>query len=288
MRILIICLQGLTSGVIARKLSAIAEEKGIRDEYKAIGYQDVSSYREWADIVLLTPQIRTFRDKIRETFQSTDTEIFQLSMFAESFNHVDKLYEEIQRLVHKNSVNQKSTLNRQESGSLLESVSILMVFELIAACILILALRLFGYTGSELPVMIRMAFWMIALIYTGYLYADIKNEKRKPFMLHSLATVIILILIFERSFVPKTEIHELAPILYSCFSTVPVWKLFFFFPLLLLSLMVFRQISKTGAHIKKSLSGDVSVINSSFFRYAGAEFLSLLLLAVAVYVCALV
>ncbi len=288
MKILIICLQGLTSGLIARKLSAIAEEKGIRDEYKAIGYQDVSSYREWADIVLLTPQIRTFRDKIRETFQSADTEIFQLSIFAESFNHVDKLYEEIQRLVHKNSVNQKSTLNRQESGSLLGSVSILMVFELIAACILIPALRLFGYTGSELPVMIRMAFWMTALVYTGYLYADIKNEKRKPYMLHSVASVITLALISQNSFVPKTEIHELAPILYSCFSTAPVWILFSFFPLLLLSLMLFRQISKISTHIIKSLSGDVFVINSSFFRYIGAEFISLLLMGAAVYLCALV
>lgn len=287
MRILIICLQGLTSRVIARKLSAIAEEKGIRDEYKAIGYQDVSSYREWADIVLLTPQIRTFREAIGEAFSSSDTEIYQLSIFAESFNHVDRLYEEIQRLIRKDSVNPKSTLNRQELRNMAESVSVLLVFELIAGGLLMLALKLFRYTGSELPVMIKMAFWMIALIYTGYLYADIKNEKRKPFMLHSLATVIILILIFERSFVPKTEIHELAPILYSCFSTVPVWKLFFFFPLLLLSLMVFRQIAKTGAHIIKSLSGDVYVINSSFFRYAGAEFLSLLLLAVAVYVCAL-
>ena len=56
--ILIICIQGLTSGILARKLNMIAEERNEAYSFLSAGIADAEKHLDWADYLILTPQVR--------------------------------------------------------------------------------------------------------------------------------------------------------------------------------------------------------------------------------------
>ncbi len=64
MNIVIVCVSGMTSSVLARKLNAIAEEKQSNEYFYALGVNTLHEQIEKMDVVLISPQVKVFDNQI--------------------------------------------------------------------------------------------------------------------------------------------------------------------------------------------------------------------------------
>lgn len=65
MKIILVCNQGVSTGIVARKMKEAAQEQNIDLEIIAISDSDAESQDLKADIVLLGPQIRYLKKKLQ-------------------------------------------------------------------------------------------------------------------------------------------------------------------------------------------------------------------------------
>ena len=56
--VVIVCIQGVTSSVMAKRLNTLAEQKNENYVFKAVSVSDIKDYLEDSDYILLTPQIK--------------------------------------------------------------------------------------------------------------------------------------------------------------------------------------------------------------------------------------
>lgn len=66
MKIILVCNQGVSTGIVARKMQEAAKEQGIDLEIKAISDSEVETQATDCDVILVGPQIRYLEGKIRE------------------------------------------------------------------------------------------------------------------------------------------------------------------------------------------------------------------------------
>ena len=67
-KVIIVCIQGVTSSVMAKKLNILAKQKNENYEFQAVSVADIHDYLDESDYVLLTPQVKSkFNDAILAT-----------------------------------------------------------------------------------------------------------------------------------------------------------------------------------------------------------------------------
>ncbi len=66
MRILIVCMGGVTTGLLAKRMRKYAEEQGWDDEIMAVGFRECDSYAAQADIIFVAPQAAAYLEQIRK------------------------------------------------------------------------------------------------------------------------------------------------------------------------------------------------------------------------------
>lgn len=99
MNILIICIQGMTSGVMAKRLNELASEKNENYHFKACGWSHVSENLKWSDVCLITPQARGYLDVIQPMLTTNKIRTILVKSTDLSFNRISDTYENILFLV---------------------------------------------------------------------------------------------------------------------------------------------------------------------------------------------
>lgn len=99
MNILIVCIQGMTSGVMANRLNDLAEEKQEEYRFKACGWSRVGDNISWADVCLITPQAKGYLDVIEPLLSKNQIRCIQVSTLDLAFNRIPYTYENIVYLV---------------------------------------------------------------------------------------------------------------------------------------------------------------------------------------------
>lgn len=99
MNILIVCIQGMTSGVMANRLNEIANEKKGNYTFRACGWTKVNEHLNWADIAILTPQVKGYLNIIIPQLEHHQIKNIQVGSTDLSFNRILTTYENLIYLV---------------------------------------------------------------------------------------------------------------------------------------------------------------------------------------------
>lgn len=65
MNLLLICSQGASTASMCKKIEAAAASEGFDLATKAVPLAMMNDYVDWADVVLVAPQVRFMLDKVR-------------------------------------------------------------------------------------------------------------------------------------------------------------------------------------------------------------------------------
>lgn len=95
MNILIVCLQGLTSGVMAKELTRMAEEKKDPYVFRACSVHNLEESVSWCDICLLTPQVQSFHASIERIASEHHIPVWSMDSLTLSFNTLPETYQRI-------------------------------------------------------------------------------------------------------------------------------------------------------------------------------------------------
>jgi len=101
--ILIVCIQGLTSSIMAKKLTMCAQNKGEDFCFKAAGIESMQQYTEWADVILVTPQIETSIQKIENIIGNNEIKIKILAKSTLALGSTEMTYEKIKQAIDGNT-----------------------------------------------------------------------------------------------------------------------------------------------------------------------------------------
>ncbi len=90
--ILIVCIQGLTSGILAGKLNQTAEKN--REEYRFLsaGIAEAEKHLDWADYVILTPQVKDRTHSLQENARQNQAVCLTLADTMISFQNIQETY----------------------------------------------------------------------------------------------------------------------------------------------------------------------------------------------------
>lgn len=106
--ILIVCIQGLTSGILARKLNMTAQEKQEDFSFLSAGFAEAEKHLEWADYVIMTPQVRDRFGSIEEQASLHNAVCLMLADTMVSFQKTEETYGNILRAIGENDGRKKN------------------------------------------------------------------------------------------------------------------------------------------------------------------------------------
>lgn len=66
MKIVLICMGGITTNILAKKMQAYADQHGIAIEVHAVSYQNFTPYIKDATVIFIAPQIHIYLDKVQK------------------------------------------------------------------------------------------------------------------------------------------------------------------------------------------------------------------------------
>ena len=138
MKVLLVCMSGITTSFLARRLHAYSEEIGAEDEFIPCRIGSSSAYLVDVDVVLLAPQAESFYQALlEENQQLKNVVILDEKMFVSG--KIEDIYKYIKQ-------NDKSR-NHQSIATIHLTLNMLLeiLFDATIKCIPIVLFGLFGY-----------------------------------------------------------------------------------------------------------------------------------------------
>lgn len=100
-KVIIVCIQGVTSSVMAKKLNILAKQKNENYEFQAVSVADIHDYLDEPDYVLLTPQVKSKFNDIFNMSKDYHCEIGILEESNVSFNNIELTYYNLKSIIEK-------------------------------------------------------------------------------------------------------------------------------------------------------------------------------------------
>ena len=98
MKIVLVCNQGMSTGIVVGKMKEAAEKHNVDLDIKAVSDADVERELDGADLVLLGPQIRHAQKRIQEY---TDVPVNVIDMRDYGMMNGEKIFLEALELLNK-------------------------------------------------------------------------------------------------------------------------------------------------------------------------------------------
>ena len=93
MKIILCCVQGMTTGMMVVKMRKAAEEKGIDVDINVYAISEIDDVGKDADIILLGPQVRFQLDNVKEKFP--DKKVMPIDSLAYGMMDGKKVIEDV-------------------------------------------------------------------------------------------------------------------------------------------------------------------------------------------------
>lgn len=100
-KVIIVCIQGVTSSIMAKKLNILAKQKNENYTFKAVSVADINDYLDDSDYILLTPQVKTKFNEIFIMSKECHCEIGILEERSVSFNNIELTYNNLKSIIEK-------------------------------------------------------------------------------------------------------------------------------------------------------------------------------------------
>ena len=127
--VVIVCIQGVTSSVMAKRLNTLAEQKNENYVFKAVSVSDIKDYLEDSDYILLTPQIKNKFNEIDRMSKDYHCEIGILEERSVSFNNIELTYNNLKSII------EKDCYKISELTALKKTFIDVLIFAFIVCCI---------------------------------------------------------------------------------------------------------------------------------------------------------
>jgi Phosphotransferase system cellobiose-specific component IIB len=253
MKILIVCIQGLTSGILAKRMTEISRERGDNHEFHACSQFDLEKYQEWADVILLTTQVKSIRGAIEKQY-GTAKKIFVISEESMSFSQINSTYQQILHQISNAPVRKPWW---QIFWHVLKNTLIL--------CVLLSLPGWFAYgihllTGNAVAEDIYESTAKVICLYgaciCGYYYAKETSENEITYIVVGLLSLLAMTPSFTTGNIAAAESEFLT-------ITVPnygFWMLLIYLPFMMLAFYCYQHLA---LYVKKQFFGK-SVIMSDF------------------------
>lgn len=161
-RITIVCIQGVTSSVMARKLNILAKQKKEEYIFKAVSISDINDYLDDSDYILLTPQVKTKFKEIDEMAKDYHCEIGILEERSVSFNNIELTYNNLKSII------EKDYYEINEFIALKKTIIEVLVFSVMICCIGIFFYEIYHYTNIMIFYDIYQKTSGVICIYVAY------------------------------------------------------------------------------------------------------------------------
>lgn len=161
-RITIVCIQGVTSSVMARKLNILAKQKKEEYIFKAVSISDINDYLDDSDYILLTPQVKTKFNEIDEMAKDYHCEIGILEERSVSFNNIELTYNNLKSII------EKDNYEINEFIALKSTFIEVLIFSVMICCIGIFFYEIYHYTNIMIFYDIYQKTSGVICIYVAY------------------------------------------------------------------------------------------------------------------------
>lgn len=270
MKILIVCIQGLTSGILAKRMTDISHDHGDGHEFRACSQFDLDQYQEWADVILLTTQVRSIAKNTEEKY--AEKKILVISQESMSFNQVSETYAQI---LHQISKKDSIQLTWKTFFNILKNIFLLCTIICIPGW---LAWAFLQVSGISLLKAVYESTAKIICLYgaciTGYYYAKEMDESKIAYMLMGFMALLALSPGLNTGSITIAEAQE-------AFIRLPDYNflfLFLYIPCVFFFLFCYQKISafiKDHIYRKDIVLGE---FNLGFFTMSGTAEIFLLLI----------
>lgn len=98
MRILVICIGGISTNVLVNRLNTFAQTNGKQDVFRAVNIHSYEDLLNESDVILLAPQAKLFLSAILEKSKDKQIPVFMLDEKDFSFSDMSRIYEAIPRI----------------------------------------------------------------------------------------------------------------------------------------------------------------------------------------------
>lgn len=195
MKVLIVCIQGLTSGILAQRLTCYAEKEGQGYCFRAASYYDIENIlaEHWADIVLLTPQVKNELPRIQALFKEQNVSVWVMGETSVGLRDVALDYADIVALIQDKMPQKRSpkAFAGQAVLAILEA-SVFALFIWAVGQLFFVAFRVWGQTFFyDLYRHTACLVCLYAGIYLGYRGAVLLRASRRAYMLYSLMAMLL-------------------------------------------------------------------------------------------------
>lgn len=191
MNILIVCIQGMTSNILAMRLNQIAVNHDEMYRFRSISYMDLKKEMPWADVVLLTPQVRNYTESIESLIEASDIQMWTIRDSALSFNNVNVTYDNIKNIINNHEQEDKTLpeLIKIVSRNTFIFVAFIVVFGLVNVGLYSLFNLDVFYEVYEKTLGIVSLY---GVLYAAYSFSKTKQEEPLTNLIVALATILIV------------------------------------------------------------------------------------------------
>lgn len=255
MKILIVCIQGLTSGILAKRMTDISHDHGDGHEFRACSQFDLDQYQEWADVILLTTQVRSIAKRVEDQYKKK--KVLIISEESMAFSQVNTTYQQILRLI---SISNNKKLSWSTFLHVMENTLMLCLILSIPGWISFMVDQsIHSPLLTELYESTSSVICLYGACICGYYYAKETNQSRMTYVMLGFMSLLAMtpgmysgdIVISEREFasIALPDYRFLMLLLY--------------LPLIFISLYCFQHISdfiKARIFGKDMVLGDFNMI----------------------------
>lgn len=236
-RVIIVCIQGVTSSVMARKLNILAKEKNDIYHFIAVGIDDLDQYLVGTNFILLTPQVKSKVNDIQKLIANTTCEVGVIGDSSISFNHIELTYQNLKTIIEKKDKNLRVT------DALIETLKDAFIPILFIYIVGSIFKSLYSMTENEIFYDIFQRTSGILCVYSAYFIGGTfaKKVHRSSFMYGSVCLLSLFFFspIFTNSIKSVYPYHYIGPEGFLVISELGTQHMFLYLLLVLFSVLLF-------------------------------------------------
>lgn len=188
--ILIVCIQGLTSSIMAKKLTMCTKNHEEAFVFRATSIESIEEYKEWADVILITPQIESSIQKIKNITGEKQIKILAKSTLA--IGSPEMTYKNIKKILVEE--NEKISFINVLKHLLYDAFYLCLVVLLLGSVCEIFYIKTQMKLFHELYIKSAGVLYFYMACFLGGRMGHYTNESKQIFGMMGLSTVLTFVI----------------------------------------------------------------------------------------------
>jgi|GEM_PF-3724686 len=198
MKIVLLCVSGITSNILANDLQNYAKQNNKNDSFLACKMNYFKDLIDTTDIFLLAPQAKAMADEVKKVSEEKNIKVIELEEEEFVLRNVEDIYQKIEA----NRINKEEIVEVENTLKNYLNMYIKTIFYLLPILCLILLMYVLGKL-IKIEILLDVAkqfmalFNVIFIFVLAYFYGEIENRRKLSMSFVVLFGYIVLLRIID-------------------------------------------------------------------------------------------